>query len=150
MPVKVISRGSRFSRMSIQLCTTSTDPKIKNAGSTAIESSIVSSSTKRSANATQIATFNSSITIGSMPIGLRHRRHLPPSANQLNTGTRSRGPRRKPQFPHALGGRLMLPPRGTRSATTVKNEPINRPNTTTNGIKNRRLIRSNQPASAGS
>jgi twitching motility protein PilT len=41
----------------------------------------------------------------------------------------------------------MLPPRGTRSATTVKNEPINRPNTTVNGINRKRLISTSAPVS---
>ena len=46
----------------------------------------------------------SSSTSGSMPMLVRQRRHLPPSTNQLKTGTRSRGPRRRPQLPQADPG----------------------------------------------
>ena len=49
-------------------------------------------------------TCASSSTSGSMPILVRQRRHFPPSTNQLNTGTRSSGPRRKPHAPHARSG----------------------------------------------
>ena len=67
-------------------------------------------SAKRMAIRTYSDALASSSTIGSMPIRPRHRRHLPRSANQLNTGTRSSGPRRSPHEPHRLGGAFTEPP----------------------------------------
>ena len=43
----------------------------------------------------------SSMTIGSMPIGVPHCRHFPRSTSQLTTGTRSSGPSCSPHEPHA-------------------------------------------------
>ena len=65
--------------------------------------------------------------IGSTPILVPQCRHRPRSAIQLNTGTRSGAVKRVLQVPHALGGATIEAPRGTRSTTTVKNEPTTKP-----------------------
>ena len=86
------------------------------------------SAPKRSPNATNSAALTDSMINGATPIGPQ-RRHLPCRASQLTSGTRSGGPRRAPHEPHALGGRTTDLPSGTRSTTTVRNEPTSTPDT---------------------
>ena len=136
MPVKVIVRGRRWVCRSIQVCATSTAPRMQYAGSGAVSSNL-------SANSTNMPAVDSSMTIGSMPIAAPQRRHFPRRTTQLTTGIRSSGPRRSPHERQRLGGVNTDSPRGTRSTTTVRNEPTTRPATTMTKISTGRLISTN-------
>ena len=78
-------------------------------------------------NSTNIVAVAISMINGSFPIGVPQCRHLPRSTSQLPIGTRSGTVSRLPHAPQALGGCTTDPPRGTRSTTTVRNEPTNNP-----------------------
>src|SRR5262245_27989183 len=62
-----------------------------------------------------------------MPILALQRRQRPRRTSQLTTGTRSSGPSSSPQLPHAEPGVTIDLPCGTRSTTTVRNDPMTRP-----------------------
>src|SRR3954468_16737802 len=64
-----------------------------------------------------------------MEIGLPQWRHRPRRSSQDTTGMSSRGVIGSPHLGQCDRGRTTDSPRGTRQITTLRNDPISRPNT---------------------